>query len=89
MTRPTTSYRVAVTGPREHLSHLCDVLVARATERGAMVDQSGMIRDHNEAFVRVRFKTDDDAMLALAREIVPSGEFTLTAGYGVHQRVIK
>lgn len=89
MTRPTTSYRVAVTGPREHLFHLCDILVARATEQGVVVDQSGAIRDRNEAFVRVRVKTDDEAMLALAREIVPSGEFTLTTGYGVHQREIK
>jgi hypothetical protein len=87
--RPTTSYRLAVTGPREHLSHLTDLLVKGAVDREVSIDQSGFIRDRNEAFVRVRVKTDDDAMLALAREIVPSGEFTLTTGYGVHQRVIK
>lgn len=86
--RPTTSYRIAVDGPREALHGIADRLVATAKEVTA-VDQSGVVMDNGEAFVRVREKTDDDAMLDLAREIVGSDDFHLTTGYGVHQRVIK
>jgi hypothetical protein len=86
--RPTTSYRVAVTGPQHSLHALADRLVSGANAL-TVVDQSGVVMDYSEAFVRVREKTDDVAMLALAREIVGSDDFTLTTGYGVHQRVIK
>lgn len=86
--RPTTSYRVAVTGPRDHLHHLADLMVRNAEDDRIVIDQSGVVMARNEAFVRVRLATDDAMALAVAREIVPSGEFIVTTGYGVHERVI-
>lgn len=87
--RPTTSYRLTVVGPREasHLHAIADRLVATADEV-TTVDQSGITLAEGIAFVRFREKTDDAAALALAREIAGTDSFTLTTGYGVHQRVI-